>query len=158
MTQFKEWWESISQREQQLSILSVVVIAIAILYWGIWTPLTEQLNDSNKQLMRAQKTLSWTQEKVAIVLQASAGNPQRRSVNLTQILNTSARQNNINFSRIMNKNDRIEVWINEVEFNNFIKWLAKLSNRHGITVLNADLAKTNRSGYIKVNRLLLGNE
>lgn len=55
----------------------------------------------------------------------------------------------------MNKKDQIEVWITKVEFELFLKWLTTLSNKHSISVLNADLAKMNQQGYIKVNRLLI---
>jgi len=158
MEQLKTWWEGISPREQLLTMISAVVIAIAILYWGIWSPLTDQLNNSKAQLMRVEKTLAWTQEKATVLLQADTGKAPVRGRNLTQVLNSSARQDNITFSRIVNKKDQIEVWITEVEFNAFVKWLANLSNQHGIAVLNADLAKTDRAGYIKVNRLLLGND
>ena len=48
MEQFKEWWGSITQREQHLAMASAVVLGIAILYWGIWTPLQDQLSDSRK--------------------------------------------------------------------------------------------------------------
>jgi len=158
MDQLKTWWENISPREQLLTMISAVVMLIAILYWGIWTPLTDQLNSSKTQLMRAEKTLSWTQEKATVLLQADTVKPPLTGRNLTQILNRSARQDNITFSRIVNKKDQIEVWITEVEFDLFVQWLANLSNQHGIKVLNADVAKTERAGYIKVNRLLLGND
>ena len=157
MEQFKAWWVSISQREQQLTMASAVVIGIAILYWGIWTPLTDNLNESQKQLTRAEATLSWTQQKATVLLQAGVGKPQARRGNLTQILNSSARKNGITFSRIVNKQDRIEVWITTVQFDLFIKWLTALSNQHGVSVINADLAQTDQKGYIKVNRLLLSN-
>ena len=158
MDQLKTWWENISPREQLLTMISAVVMLIAILYWGIWTPLTDQLNGSKAQLMRAEKTLSWTQEKATVLLQADTVKSPLTGRNLTQILNRSARQDNITFSRIVNKKDQIEVWITEVEFDLFVQWLANLSNQHGIKVLNADVAKTERAGYIKVNRLLLGND
>lgn len=157
MEQFKAWWESITTREQQLAMVSAVFIGIAILYWGIWTPLSDQLSESQKQLTRAESTLSWTQEKATTLLQAGAGKPKSRRGNLTQILNSSARQNGITFSRIVNKKDKIEVWVTSVEFDRFLKWLTALENKHGVSVLNADIAKTNKEGYIKVNRLLLGN-
>lgn len=155
MEQFKAWWASITPREQLLSMISAAVIAIAILYWGIWTPLIDQIDDSKKQLTRAQATLSWTQEKANIVLQSGDARSSSRKGNLTQIINSSARRDNITFSRVVNKNDNIEVWINEVQFDSFIAWTAKLSNQYGVAVLSADLAKTDRAGYIKVNRLLL---
>jgi len=157
MEQFKEWWASITAREQQLAMVSAVFIGIAVLYWGIWTPLTDQISESKKQLTRAESTLSWTQEKLTVLLEAGAGKPKSRRGNLTQILNSSARKNGITFSRIVNKKDKIEVWITNVEFEKFLKWLTVLSNNHGVSVLNADLAKTDKKGYIKVNRLLLGN-
>ncbi|PKF61456.1 type II secretion system protein M [Psychromonas sp. psych-6C06] len=156
MEQFKAWWESISPREQQLAVASAVVIGIAVLYWGIWTPLSNQLSEAQKQLTRAETRLAWTQEKATLLLKSGAGKATKRRGNLTQILNSSARQNQITFSRIVNKKDKIEVWINEVEFDAFLAWLTKLSNQHGVAVLNADLAKTDRTGYVKVNRLLLG--
>jgi general secretion pathway protein M len=155
MEQFKEWWESISQREQQLAMVSVVVIVIAVLYWGIWTPLTNQLTESKKQLIRAESTLSWTQEKANVLLQAGAVKTKGRRGNLTQVLNSSARKNNITFSRIVNKKDKMEVWITNVDFDLFLRWLTTLTNKYDVTVLNVDIAKTNEKGYIKVNRLLL---
>ncbi len=157
MEQFKEWWESITPREQQLAMISAAVIGVAVLYWGILTPLNGQLSDSKKQLTRAETALSWTQEKANVLLEAGAGKPKSRRGNLTQILNSSARKNGITFSRIVNKKDKIEVWVTSVEFERFIKWLTTLKNKHGVSVLNADLAKTDKKGYIKVNRLLLSN-
>jgi len=158
MEQIKTWWEGISPREQLLTMASAVMIGIGILYWGIWSPLTEQLDSNKTQLARVQNTLTWTKEKAAVLLHADTGKVAVKGRNLTQILNSSARRDNITFSRIVNKRDHIEVWITEVEFDAFVKWLANLSNQHGISVLNADLAKTDRAGYIKVNRLLLGND
>lgn len=157
MQEFKEWWESITQREQQLAMVSAVVIAIGILYWGIWNPLSEQLNDSNKQLARAESTLDWTQQKANLLLASGVTNTTTRKGNLTQIINSSARKNGITFSRVVNKKDEIEVWITNVQFERFLKWLTLLSNKHGVSVVNADLAKTDQQGYIKVNRLLLSN-
>lgn len=156
MQQFTEWWQRISPREQYLSMISAAMIVVALLYWGIWTPLVDQLSDTKKQLTRAQATLSWTQEKATILLQSGVAKPQVRGGNLSQIINSSARRNGITFSRIVNKQDDLEVWINEVEFDAFVDWLAELRNQYGVSVLSSDLAKTDRSGYIKVNRLLLG--
>ena len=50
MEQFKQWWQSITQREQQLTILSAVMLVIAAIYWGVWAPQYEQLAENKKQL------------------------------------------------------------------------------------------------------------
>tara|TARA_R110001583_G_scaffold7720_9_gene37965 strand:- start:57027 stop:57500 length:474 start_codon:yes stop_codon:yes gene_type:complete len=155
MEQLKQWWESITVREQQLTMISAVFIGIAILYWGIWSPLTTQLTENKQQLTNAKASLSWTQEKANFLLASGVAEPQRRSGNLTQILNSSASKKGITFSRIVNKQEQIEVWITNIEFDLFLLWLTDLNHQYGISVLNADLAKTDQAGYIKVNRLLL---
>jgi len=156
MEQFKRWWQSITPREQLLAMISAIVVVIGILYWGIWSPLNNQLIDNKQQLERVQNTLNWTQEKATILRKANTGKVPEKRGNLTQILNRSADNGNITFSRIVNKGERVEVWITEVEFNTFLRWVANLSHQHGIEVLNVDLGKTDRAGYIRVNRLLLG--
>lgn len=158
MAQFKEWWESISPREQQLSMLSGIVIFMAALYFGIWSPLAGQLSENKDQLASAESTLAWTQKNADILLKAGVGGASKKSGNLTKILNQTARRDYITFSRIVNKKDKVEVQIADVDFDSFVKWLANLSNQHKIGVLSADLAKSDREGYIKVNRLLLGNQ
>lgn len=156
MEQFKEWWASITPREQYLTMASATVIAIAILYWGIWTPLVDQVGESKKQLTRAEATLNWTQDKATLLLESGVAKPQSKGGNLRQIVNSSARRSGITFSRIVNKSDNLEVWINDVDFDSFVEWLAKLSNQYDVAVLSADLTKSERPGYVKVNRLLLG--
>jgi general secretion pathway protein M len=154
MEQLRQWWESITAREQQLTMLSGILIIVAILYWGVWSPLATQLANNKQQLVNVKSSLSWTQEKANFILQFGAPQ-QKRSGNLTQILNRSATRKGITFSRIVNKQEQIEVWITDVEFDLFLQWLTDLSNQYGVSVLNADLAKTEQQGYIKVNRLLL---
>lgn len=155
MEQFKAWWESITQREQQLVMVSAVVLGVAILYWGIWSPLTSQLTDSQRQLQRAESTLNWTKDKATVLLASGVVKPLAGGGNLTQIINSSARKYGITFSRVVNKKGKIEVWITNVEFKRFIQWLTNLSNKQGVSVLNVDLSKAENAGYIKVNRLLL---
>jgi len=154
MEQLKEWWEGINQREKQLVMAGAVVLGIAVLYWGIWSPLSGKLQDSQEKLIRAESSLSWTQEKATLLLNSGSAKPAK-GANLTRVLNSSARTSGITFSRIVNKTDQVEVWIASVEFQQFLKWLTLLSNEHGVSVLNVDLSKLEKSGYIKVDRLLV---
>jgi len=154
---FNIWWESISEREQQLTLVSIFLIFVAVIYWGMWQPLSVQLAKSENQLQRAQQTLSTIQERATELVLAGAGNKtavsQKR--NLTQVVNVSARQNGIVFSRIVNRNEQVEVLITNVEFNRFNNWLSGLSEQYSVSVINADLSRADKEGYIKVNRLFL---
>lgn len=156
---FNAWWESISEREQQLSLVSVFLILIAIIYWGIWQPLSAGLENSENQLQRAQQTLSSTQQRATVLVRAGVGQGQAvsQNQNLTQIVNISARQNGITLSRIVNRNEQVEVLIANVEFDRFINWLSGLSTKYSVSVINTDISRADAEGYIKVNRLSLGH-
>jgi len=156
---FNSWWESITEREQQLSLVSVFLLLIAIIYWGIWQPLSIGLENSENQLQRAQQTLSTTQQRATRLVSAGVGQGPAVSENqnITQIVNISARQNGIIFSRIINRNEQVEVQISNVEFDRFINWLSGLSSQYSVSVINADISPADAEGYIKVNRLSLGH-
>jgi len=156
---FNSWWESITEREQQLSLVSVFLLLIAIIYWGIWQPLSIGLTISENQLQRAQQTLSNTEQRATLLVSAGVGQGPAvsQNQNLTQIVNVSARQHGIIFSRIINRNEQVEVQISNVEFDRFINWLSGLSTQYSVPVSNADISRADAEGYIKVNRLTLGH-
>jgi general secretion pathway protein M len=156
--QFQVWWKSLSEREQQLSSISAVSLLLAIIYWGAWKPLSDQLQASQQELSSAQQTLSWVQDKATLLVQAGVGKQESKGENLSlaQLVNQSAREHGINFSRIVNKKEEIEVWINDVEFTRFVGWLTDLNNNYAVSVLNTDFSKMDQQGHIRINRLLLG--
>ncbi len=156
--QFKAWWQSISEREQKLFSLTGAFLLLAVLYWGVWKPLVTQLDNNKAQLVRAEQTLAWVEDKAAVLRKAGVADKKKTSsrLNLTQIVTRSAKQQGITFSRIVDRKGRIEVSVNDVEFNRFVSWLTVLSNQYSVSVINSDLSKTDKTGYIKIHRLLLG--
>ncbi len=158
MDQFKNWWQSTTEREQILAICSALFLVFAALYWAVWQPLVTELEDSQKQLNRAEQTLNWVEDKATLLVQSGVtGNKNSsKKANLGQIVNRTAKQQGIKFSRVVNRKGQIEVWINDVEFNRFISWLTLLSNKHSVSAVNADISKLDKEGFIKINRLLLG--
>lgn len=156
---FNSYWASISEREQRLSLAAAFLVLIAIMYWGIWQPLSIGLANSENQLQRAQQTLSTTQQRATLLVSAGVGEGPAvsQSQNVTQIVNISARQNGIIFSRIINRNEQVEVQISNVEFDRFINWLSGLSSQYSVAVISADISQADTEGYIKVNRLSLGH-
>lgn len=155
--QFKEWWQSISEREQQLSLISAVFLIIAILYWGMWQPLSKQLENSQIKLQRAEQTLRWVESRSKEIVQAGGAKKSHsgKKQSLAKVLNRTAKKHNITFSRVVNKKEQVEVWIDEVEFNRFIGWLTNLSNSYGVSVVKSDISNTETQGKVKINRLLL---
>lgn len=157
--QFKVWWSTLSEREQQLSVLGVIFLLLMVVYWAAWKPLNNQLAENKAQLERAQQTLVWVEDKTALLVKLGVGKQpfDREKITLGQIVNMSAKQYGISFSRVDNKKDQIAVWISDVEFDHFISWLTALNHDSFVSVVAADFSKLPQEGHIKVNRLLLAN-
>ncbi|MGB5444775.1 MAG: type II secretion system protein M [Psychromonas sp.] len=157
LQRFNNWWESISEREQRLVSVSSFFILIAVIYWGMWQPLSAKLETSENQLQRAQEVLSTTQERATVLVQSGAagGKAVTQKQNLMQIVNLTAQQNGIVFSRIVNRNEQVEVLIDNIEFNLLLNWVSILNEKYSVSVISTDISKTDAQGYIKVNRLFL---
>ncbi|MCE2573548.1 type II secretion system protein GspM [Motilimonas eburnea] len=153
----KDWWEGLASRERNLAILSAVVLVVGALYWGVYQPLSQALEQEQTRLKSHQQTLIWMKSKGQDIVNYQA---QQRSgsgnVNLNQLIGNSARQSGITISRIQPKGNELEVWIDNIEFNKLLAWLKQLQERHGVVTLNTDLAVGDAPGTVKVRRLHLG--
>ncbi|KPU82848.1 hypothetical protein JI57_03265 [Psychromonas sp. PRT-SC03] len=152
------WWATSTSKEQRLVVLLILFLLFSVCYWGVWKPLSTRLDNSEVKLMRTQKTLNWVQENASVLLKTGRVMLPDRvpKSSLTEVLNRSAKRNGISFSRILTRKDTLEIWINNVEFNNCMDWLTMLKNKYAIEVLNVDINQASVPGYIKVNRLVLG--
>ncbi|TEW53938.1 type II secretion system protein M [Psychromonas sp. RZ22] len=155
--QIKDWWEGTTEREQQLSVISAVVIFVALIYFLLWQPITSNLADQQQRLRSSEQTLQWVETNAAKLVKAgvSEGKRPQRKVNLSQLINNTAKRNNINISRIQNQKNGVDIWINEVEFTQFLRWITALQNDSRVQVVSVDINRQKDQGMIKVNRLSL---
>ena len=155
--QIKEWWDNISEREQQLTFISLVVVFIAVIYFLIWQPIATNLAASQQKLQRSEQTLQWVESNANKLVVAGVGNKKTtaRKQNLSQLISSTAKRNKIVISRIQNRNGSVDIWINQVEFNQFLKWITALQNQYQVQVNSADLNQDKTQGMVKVNRLSL---
>ena len=155
--QIKEWWDNISEREQQLTFISLVVVFIAIIYFLIWQPIATNLAESQQKLQSSQQTLHWVESNANKLVAAGVGSNKTtaRKQNLSQLISSTAKRNKIVISRIQNRNGSVDIWINQVEFNQFLKWITALQNQYQVQVNSADLNQDKIQGMVKINRLSL---
>ena len=154
--EIKEWWENITEREQRLAAISAVVIFIAIVYFFLWQPIANNLAVSQQRLTSVQQTLQWVDVNSNKIIAAGLNvNKGRAPQNLSQLINSTAKRNKINISRIQNRNGTVDLSINQIEFNQFIQWITTLQNRHHVQIVNVDVSQDKIEGMIKVSRLSL---
>lgn len=152
----KNWWLGLNSREQLLvggmSILLVVFLFIML----IWQPLNENTAKAEKKLKRQQALLQYVVENTAI---AKASGGQRRassSGSLSSVINRTANQQRIAIARMQPQGDQIQVWIDEVPFNQLMTWLSSLAQNESIKVNAIDISNGDKAGQVVIRRLQLG--
>lgn len=153
----KERWLSLNAREKQLVIIMGSVVLFFILYSAIWKPLNKNISSATSKVERYQKLNNWVQtETTRYKLMAGSAGKVKNKGSLSSVLNKTSGRNKISITRMQPQGNDIQVWIEEVSFNQLLTWLEQLSSREGISVKSIDLINTGQSGVVKVRRLQLG--
>lgn len=157
MEQLKQKFRQLSEREQWLVSVSVIVVLIGLFYWLVWAPVNDALETNRKAVTNQQVLLSWVQKNAnrAIQLRGSAVNTNSYSGSLPQAVNQTAARLNIAISRMQPQGEELQVWVDQAPFNDVLSWLMSLQNM-GVSILDVDLAEADQSGMIKIRRLQLG--
>lgn len=154
--QLQEWFANLEQREQLLLKVGAVAVVLAILFWGIWSPLNTAITQQENLLIKQQKLAVWVAKQKAKVatLQSSGTRQANLQGSIVQAVNSTASYNKIALTRLQPKGDQVQVWIDEVEFGTLLKWLDSLE-KTGLNVMQIDIAQTGELGTVKVRRLEL---
>jgi len=150
------WWQQLNLREKKLVLAMGSLVVIFILYSFIWQPLNDNIAKTEKKLARQQQLLSWVQENTQRFQQAKSNGTKQANGSLSSIVNRTASSNKINITRMQPQGDNIQVWIDEIAFNQLLQWLEQLSTREGLRVTNIDLSDVEQAGVVRVRRLQLG--
>tara|TARA_R110000803_G_scaffold112875_4_gene181278 strand:- start:843 stop:1310 length:468 start_codon:yes stop_codon:yes gene_type:complete len=152
----KTWWQQLNLREQRLVMVMAATISIFILYGLIWQPLNENIASSKLKIERQQALLSWVEDNTKRYKQAKLSSGSRSGASLSSIVNRTSRQNDIIITRMQPQADDLQVWIDEISFNQLLTWLEQLASREGLRVKNIDLSLADEQGVVRVRRLQLG--
>lgn len=152
----KTWWQQLNIREQRLVVVMSALISIFILYSLIWQPMNESIETSKLKVERQQELLTWVQESAQRYQQAKRNGDRSSGESLSSIVNRTSRLEKISITRMQPQGDDLQVWIDEISFNQLLSWLEKLASRDGLQVKNIDLSKADQQGVVRVRRLQLG--
>ncbi|UXI01177.1 type II secretion system protein M [Photobacterium sp. TY1-4] len=153
------WWKSLSGREQRLVLGGGIALVIAVLYWGIWQPLSSRADLAAQQLQTERQLLNWVSGKADEItaLRARSGSSGMVSdQGLNQVVNETTRRFRIELIRMQPRDDAVQVWVQPLPFNTLVNWLAFLKDEYGIEAQFLDVSKGERAGVVEVSRLQLG--
>ena len=153
----KHWWQELNAREQKLVVAMSIFVIIFLFISLVWQPLNANIEKSRAKLVKQNELAAWVSENVAQYQQLQkTGGVKSIGGSLSSVVDRTAKERAIVIARMQPQGDDLQVWIDEVSFNDLISWLEHLSNHQGIIIQTADIAVGNAVGTVKVRRLQLG--
>ncbi|EKE85211.1 type II secretion system protein GspM [Idiomarina xiamenensis] len=151
------YWQKLNARERLLLKCGGVFVLIGVLYWVIWQPLVTATERAQQQLDGRLQTLQWVQENSQRYRQlaAQSGRTQQVSGSLQQRFSHSARELDINVSRMQPQGEQLLVVIDELSFNQLLNLLNQLQRGAGLVVDSLDVVELNAPGQVRVRKLVL---
>lgn len=156
MARFELWWRGLSAREQRLLAVGGSVLLVGLFYWLVWQPLGNRIEGRERQVKSQQQTLIWLKEKGEQVLAAQAGSGRNIDLGgtLDGVVNRTAFNHKIKIARLQPQGQELQVWIDQVAFDDLLMWLAELTDKYGVRVQVIEVAREQLpAGMVKVRRL-----
>lgn len=153
----KQWWQGLNPREQQLVATMSIVVIVFLFISLVWQPLNTNIEKSRIKLVKQQELAVWVNDNLSQYKQLQkSGGSKSSSGSLSSVVNRTAKQRAIAIARMQPQGDDLQVWIDEVAFNDLVTWLEHLTANEGVIIQAADIAVGNVAGTVKVRRLQLG--
>ncbi|MGL5007303.1 MAG: type II secretion system protein GspM [Plesiomonas sp.] len=154
------WWKQLSLREKRLLQVGGGCLLLGMFFWGIWQPLNQHIAQQALRLRQNQQLLTqihastesirrWQQQ------QSKTTTADNSNQSLSQQVSFSASQNGLKVIRMQPQDRSLQLWIEDLPFNQLLSWLLKLRIEYGVDVVYLDLLPTEQPGMVKVERLQL---
>ncbi|TKB46684.1 type II secretion system protein GspM [Thalassotalea mangrovi] len=152
-----DWWQGLNAREQKMVGGCTLVLVLALFWFALWQPLNESVNRSQVKAQQQEQLLRWVHENVAKYeeLKRQGGN-RGSSGSLSAVVNRTAKRYQIDIARMQPQGDDLQVWIDQVAFNDLIHFLEQIQQREGLVIQAIDIVSGDEQGTVKVRRLQVG--
>lgn len=157
IARLKEWLAQLAPRERWMVLFCAVVVAVAVLYGGIWQPLVKAQSTRQTALEDARGVAARLEELSALAQSSSSSGAVNRSASLLTVVDQGARTTlGKQPTRIQPEGDKVvKVWVEEVSFDSLLQWMQELERRYGIRTQSAEIEKQATPGMVSA-QLTLG--
>lgn len=156
MKQYFAWFYNLTEREQRLVSIGGIAFLLAVFYFVVWAPLKQDLAKQELALAADKSLLIWVNEQASKAAQLKRSSSTTSfNGSLTQLVNSSSRNNGISVSRMQPQGENLQISIDRVNFESLISWMDFLE-RQGVVILFSDITETDASGFVQVRRLQIG--
>ncbi len=151
------YYETAAPREQTALKALGVFLSLVLILLLVVLPL-HRFNSGAVADYRAQReTLQWMQDNREAINSNPAQKQRDPGSSLLTLANQSARDFNLAFKRYEpNANQGLNLWLEQVPFNQVVKWLEALQRDYGIVAVEFTASRRDEAGIVDVRVVLQG--
>lgn len=157
MDSIKNWFHDLSEQDQKITLLAGGIVLLALLFLMIINPLNQSVDKLEVEVTSRIKSDHWMSQQVSVIKSSSSSvSSPRGSLPLTSIINNTTRKFNLAVSRRDSKNqNEMQVWFDNVNFDSFLRWVAEVESKHGVSVATVNVRSREQNGITSINVKLL---
>jgi len=158
--QLREWFLALLPRERMIVLAGAAVVAVMVLFLGIWKPLVKA-HSGREQSLADSRALAQRLEAVAVDAQrahAAGTGAINRGGSLISVVDQASKSGTLGKapSRLQPEGDNeVRLWLDAISFDALVRWLAELETRYGVQVLSADIEKQGTPGVVNARLSLV---
>ncbi|MDH5388923.1 MAG: type II secretion system protein M [Gammaproteobacteria bacterium] len=147
------WYNSLSLRDRNLFISTIVILSITLFYLIVWEPLHQGRDLQQQKLKSQQDIYSWMQSASSEAMSLKGAGIKKAPSNqpISLILENSAKisglKQYINKIESSGKNGA-RVKIDSASFDQLLVWLNTLEQQHGVTITTANIERNDEMGTV----------
>ena len=161
MSNIIQKWSALKESEQTLLLFGAPLILIAILYFYVWVPYHQSIDEMHLQINDTQLEIAWLKKVALQVKQLKSNSPQSSvgsfSGSFINTIDKSINKNRLNkYLSILEKSGKnnVLVKLDKINFDQLIKFVGYIKNRYGILIKTIDIQR-NENGKLVNSRLIL---
>lgn len=149
----KDWWMNLAIREKQMAALGILLVGLFIIYEIMFAPLLGSVDNLRDKIHKNQSLLTWMEssDKRIQFLEKSPQTKEKSSASLLSIVQDDINKNPIakSISQLQQAdNDTIQLHLQNVSFDNMIKWLATLCQQQHLMINQLTITTGSSAGMV----------
>lgn len=160
----RDWWSKLQNREQGLIIISMSIVAVAMIYSLVWSPLLSNRDHQRLQVEDNYVLLEWMQSKADYISRFRLAYPNRVKSDNTQSLLAAvdSRASQLGLRNAINKiepngDDEVILSMDRIGFDALMVMLGDLEISNQISADQVTITQLEKSGSVRAKIILVKN-
>ena len=157
-----QWWQQRNRREQNLLKIAAVVVGLSILIGGIYVPLLRARDQAHEQVQQAELDLLAGRRYAALLgatPQPAAAANQVSGPDRSLMARVDQGLRDAGLSSVLTRiepdgDGRVRLWLDDASFDAVVAWLEGLTDRAGVSVIDASVDRSEGPGLVRVRLTL----